>query len=90
MNNSKIDERAVKIAEKRLARQIRLREDKAHGWYLQGYYEAICDFIWDYTGTPLKSLDWEAYIEGQVKKGKLKFAAIPIKIIKNNDKGGPK
>ena len=82
MKKQKFDERAVKIAMERLAREIELKKDIAPGWYLQGYYGAMCDFVWDYTGSTIVSLEWEAYIMEQVKKGKVKVGSIPIKDIK--------
>jgi len=54
---------------------------------LVGYHEAICDIIWDYTKTGLKSLDWEGYMKEQMNKGWVKIGTIPIKDIKLNHGG---
>ena len=84
MVKTKIYERAMKIAEDRLASEIVFKKDTMPGWYLQGYHEAICDFIWDFVGSTVVCKEWEAYIEVQIKRGKVKIGSIPIKNIKIN------
>ena len=56
-----IDERAVKIAMDRLAREITLRKGIIPDTFLFGYREAIGDFIWDYAGRGLKSPEWDQF-----------------------------
>lgn len=77
-----IDYRAIEISINRLKREIKLKKNIVPGWYLQGYHEAICNFVWDYTGEPLMSLDWDDYMQEQIKKGNIKLGVIPIKVIK--------
>jgi len=57
----------------RLVREIQQKRLIAPHWYLVGYHAAISDFIWDYTRNPLKSLDWDAYMQEQVEKGNVKY-----------------
>lgn len=92
-NEPKIDERAVKIALDRLAREIKNKSGLAPAMYLTGYHEAIADFIWDYTRQPLKSLDWDRETLKMHKEGKVKLAMIKIDDInmgENNERRGKK
>jgi len=87
MNKQKVDERLVEIALNRLGREIETKRGTIPHWFLVGYHEAICDIIWDYTKTGLKSLDWEGYMKEQMNKGWVKIGTIPIKDIKLNHGG---
>ena len=77
-NKLKIDERAVKVALDRLAREIKIKSGLAPAMYLTGYHEAIADFIWDYTRQPLKSFDWDREVLKMHKEGKVKLAMVNI------------
>ena len=84
MEKPKVDERAVEISVARLVREIQQKKVIAPYWYLVGYHAAISDFIWDYTANPLKSMDWDAYMQEQVEIGTVKMEVISIKDIKIN------
>jgi len=87
MKKPKVDERAIKVAADRLVREIKIKKNLDMHWYLEGYKEAIFDFVWDYARTPLICLEWEQYLKEQINKGKVKVGTIPIKDIKQM-KGG--
>jgi hypothetical protein len=51
----------VEIALERLSKTLNKKIEIAPEWYIWGYTEAISDFLWDYTGIPLKQLQRDAY-----------------------------
>jgi len=68
MEKLKIDERAVKIAKGRLERERRSRKASyLPHLYIEGYHEAICDFILDYTGEDLRLKELDALNEWAIK-----------------------
>ena len=85
-----VDERLIEIAMNRLAREIRTKKDIVSHWFLVGYHEAVCDILWDYTKTGMKSLDWEQYMTEQESKGFVKRGIIALKDIKKIERGGEK
>lgn len=85
-NKPKVDERAVKVALDRLAREIKNKSGLAPAMYLTGYHEAIADFIWEYTGQPLKSLDWDREVLKMHNDGKIKLAMVNIDDINMGEK----
>ena len=72
MNKLKIDERAVKIAKRVLAKELRGKSNQISDWYLDGYYSAICDFIQEYTGEDLRAKALDAINEEAIKMQEVK------------------
>ena len=87
MQKPEIDERVIEILTSRLTREIQTKSGIVPVMYLAGYKEAICDILWDYSKTGLKSLDWENYIVEQERRGNVKRGKIAIKDIKLNQRG---
>ncbi|OIO41733.1 hypothetical protein AUJ62_01845 [Candidatus Pacearchaeota archaeon CG1_02_32_21] len=85
-----IDNRLINIAVDRLVREIQTKSGIAPVMYLAGYKEAICDILWDYAKTGLKSLDWEDYMAEQERLGHVRRGTIALKDIKKIEKGGEK
>jgi len=57
MEKQDIDERAVDVAKARLEREIEIRSKSDE--FMEGYREAILDFLWDYVGKTQISDAWE-------------------------------
>jgi hypothetical protein len=55
----KIDIRAIEVAIQRLKREIQIRGNL--DYYIRGYKEAICDFLWDYANK--EPTIWKKYAD---------------------------
>ncbi len=61
MKKPNIDKKSVEIAMNLLSRELSLNKGMASEWYLWGYTEAICAFLWEYTGISLGQLRMDDY-----------------------------
>ncbi|MDP3027693.1 MAG: hypothetical protein Q8N63_08360 [Nanoarchaeota archaeon] len=61
MKKPNIDKKSVEIAMNILNRELSMNKGIASEWYLWGYTEAICAFLWEYTGIPLWQLRRDDY-----------------------------
>jgi len=65
MSKSKIDERAVKIAKNLLAKLKARNIISLH--YVDAYHQAICDFIYNYTGEDLRQKELDESMDAMLK-----------------------
>ncbi len=70
MKKLKIDMSAVKIAKDLL---VRLKTKRVvSSWYFDGYYQAVCDFLLDYTGENLRCNEFDAFNDEAIKSREVK------------------